>query len=337
MKVCVLGAGAWGTALAVHLARRHQVVLWARDAAQVAEIDAQRENRRYLPGCALPPALTLDADLARAMGAGSPVLPDLVVLAVPVGGLRGMLQGWRDENRVPAQFAWLCKGFEADTLLLPHQVVAEILPAHRAHGVLSGPSFAREVAQGLPVALSAASTDAACRCTIQAAFHHEAVRIYTSEDLTGVEVGGAVKNVLAIATGIADGLGLGLNARAALITRGLAEMSRLGVALGARADTFTGLTGVGDLILTATGDLSRNRRVGLRLATGQALEAILAELGHVAEGVLCARAVDALARTHGVDMPITQSVCRILFENAEPRAAVAALLGRDARAEHEAR
>jgi glycerol-3-phosphate dehydrogenase (NAD(P)+) len=241
---------------------------------------------------------------------------------------------------VPAQFVWLCKGFEARTQLLPHQVVAQVLgdggPGASwsgAGGALSGPSFAREVAAGLPVALTVASTSPACRDLTVQAFHHGAMRIYTGDDVVGVEVGGAVKNVLAIATGIADGLGLGLNARAALITRGLAEMSRLGVALGGRAETFTGLTGLGDLILTATGDLSRNRTVGMQLAGGRTLAQILAELGHVAEGVLCARAVLALATRHQVEMPITEAVCAVLFDERAPRDVVGALLRRDARAE----
>lgn len=211
-------------------------------------------------------------------------------------GLRTLCRAMRDAGCVPAHIVWVCKGFEADTHLLPHQVIAAELPEQLSNGVLSGPSFAREVGQGLPVALTVASASAACRDRTLAAFHHGAMRIYTGDDVIGVEVGGAVKNVLAIATGIADGLGLGLNARAALITRGLAEMSRLGAALGGRTETFTGLTGLGDLILTATGDLSRNRTVGLQLAAGRSLSDILGALGHVAEGVRCAQAVLALAR-----------------------------------------
>jgi glycerol-3-phosphate dehydrogenase (NAD(P)+) len=212
-------------------------------------------------------------------------------------------------------------------------VVAAELPLHASNGTLSGPSFAREVALGLPVALTVASGSAVLLERTVAAFHHGAMRIYTGDDVIGVEVGGAVKNVLAIATGISDGLGLGLNARAALITRGLAEMSRLGVALGGRAETFTGLTGLGDLILTATGDLSRNRTVGMQLATGRTLNDILSALGHVAEGVRCARAVLALAQSRNIDMPITHAVCRVLFEDVTPRDAVQALLSRDAKAE----
>jgi len=333
MKVAVLGAGAWGTALAAHLAMRHDTVLWARDAALVAEFAAKHENTHYLPGVALPAALRYEASLQAALAHAADDA-SLVVVATPVAGLRALCRTMRDEARcVPAHFVWVCKGFEADTQLLPHQVVAQELAGHPSNGALSGPSFAREVASGLPVALTVASASAACRARTLAAFHHGAMRIYTGDDLIGVEVGGAVKNVLAIATGIADGLSLGMNARAALITRGLAEMSRLGAALGGRPETFTGLTGLGDLILTATGDLSRNRTVGWQLAQGRTLDDILAALGHVAEGVRCARAVLAIARSHGVDVPITQAVCSVLFDGVAPRAAVDALLRRDARAE----
>ncbi|ALL63204.1 Glycerol-3-phosphate dehydrogenase [NAD(P)+] [Paraburkholderia caribensis MBA4] len=332
MKVAVLGAGAWGTALAGHLAARHDTVLWARDAALIAELSTSHENARYLAGVALPSALRFEADLDLAL---DHALADdaLCVVATPVAGLRAMLRTMRDMGKVPAHIVWLCKGFEADTQLLPNQVVAQELSGHTSNGTLSGPSFAREVGQGLPVALTVASASAACRERTVAAFHHGAMRIYSGDDVVGVEVGGAVKNVLAIATGIADGLGLGLNARAALITRGLAEMSRLGAALGGRAETFTGLTGLGDLILTATGDLSRNRTVGMQLASGRSLGDILNALGHVAEGVRCARGVLSIAQSHGIDMPITEAVCDVLFNNVAPRDAVSALLRRDAKAE----
>lgn len=332
MKVAVLGAGAWGTAVAAHLAARHDTVLWARDSALVAELSTTHENARYLAGVALPQTLRYDADLPAALDHARDDA-SLVVLAAPVAGLRGLLRSMRDGGKVPAHFVWLCKGFESDTQLMPHQVVGQELPEHASNGVLSGPSFAREVVEGLPVALTVASASAVCRERTVAAFHHRAMRIYTGDDVVGVEVGGAVKNVLAIATGISDGLGLGLNARAALITRGLAEMSRLGVTLGGRAETFTGLTGLGDLILTATGDLSRNRTVGMQLASGRTLDDILAALGHVAEGVRCAKAVLALAQAHGIEMPITQAVCAVLFEGVAPRDAVSALLRRDSKAE----
>jgi len=332
MKVAVLGAGAWGTALAAHLAARHDTLLWARESSLVAELAARHENAPYLPGVALPVALRYEAGLAAALEHCA-ADDALCVIATPVAGLRALSRALRELGRVPAHVVWVCKGFEAETQMLPHQVVASELAGHVSHGVLSGPSFAREVALGLPVALTIASASAACRDLTVSAFHHGAMRIYTGDDLIGVEVGGAVKNVLAIATGISDGLSLGLNARAALITRGLAEMSRLGVALGGRPDTFTGLTGLGDLILTATGDLSRNRTVGLQLAGGRSLADILGTLGHVAEGVRCAQAVLTLARAHGVDMPITEAVCSVLFDGIAPSAAVSALLRRDARAE----
>ncbi|WP_277189400.1 NAD(P)H-dependent glycerol-3-phosphate dehydrogenase [Caballeronia sp. BR00000012568055] len=332
MKVAVLGAGAWGTALAGHLATRHDTLLWARDGALIESLSRTHENTRYLPGVALPRALSFDADLSHALSHAA-ADDALCVVATPVAGLRALCRTMRDAGIVPAHIVWLCKGFEADTQCLPNEVVAAELPMHRSNGTLSGPSFAREVGQGLPVALTVASASAELGVRTVAAFHHGAMRIYTGDDVIGVEVGGAVKNVLAIATGISDGLGLGLNARAALITRGLAEMSRLGVALGGRAETFTGLTGLGDLILTATGDLSRNRTVGVQLASGRTLDEILAALGHVAEGVRCARAVLGLAQSRGIEMPITQAVCRVLFDQVAPRDAVQALLSRDAKAE----
>lgn len=333
MKIAVFGAGAWGTAMASHMAARHDVVLWARDGALVDALTATHENSTYLPGSSLSSRLRFDADFATALahGAGEHAL---CVAAVPVAGLRALAGHMAQAAEPPRNLIWLCKGFEADTGLLPHQIVADVFP-QATGGSLSGPSFAREVAQGLPAALTiASSVRALCDLTI-AACHFGALRIYSSDDVIGVEVGGAVKNVLAIATGVSDGLGLGLNARAALVTRGLAEMTRLGVALGGKPETFMGLTGMGDLILTATGDLSRNRTVGLQLASGKTLDEVLASLGHVAEGVRCARAVRDLARAHGVDMPITDAVCATLFDGLSARAAVEALLRRDARAERE--
>jgi len=332
MQVAVLGAGAWGTALAGHLAGRHSTTLWARDRALIETLSLSHENERYLRGVALPESLHYNADLLVALRHCAPE-DALCVVATPVAGLRAMCRAMRDAGVVPANIVWLCKGFEADTQCLPNEVVAAELPEHASNGTLSGPSFAREVGQGLPVALTVASASTRLAERTVAAFHHGAMRIYTGDDVIGVEVGGAVKNVMAIATGIADGLGLGLNARAALITRGLAEMARLGVALGGRAETFNGLTGLGDLILTATGDLSRNRTVGVQLASGKTLTDILAALGHVAEGVRCARAVLALARSRNIEVPITEAVCGVLFENIAPRDAVHALLSRDSKAE----
>ena len=339
MKIVVLGAGAWGTALAVSAAAnplaQHSVTLAARDAHQVHDLHQKRENTRYLPGIALPPRLNFHT-LGEIQPTGllelQPLVDgaDLVIVATPMAGLRGMLASLRT-CRVPV--AWLCKGFEAaraDTTfgLLAHEIQAEVAPALKA-GILSGPSFAQEVAKGQPTALVAASADAGVRDALVGAFHSSTLRVYANEDMAGVEVGGAVKNVLAIATGLCDGLNLGLNARAALITRGLAEMTRLGVALGAKSDTFMGLSGLGDLVLTATGDLSRNRQVGLALARGQTLAEAVASLGHVAEGVYSARTVLQRARHLGVEMPITQAVVALLDGEMQPAQAVAALMGRD--------
>jgi glycerol-3-phosphate dehydrogenase (NAD(P)+) len=335
MKILLIGAGAWGTALAVSSASRHQVTLWARDAAQLASLKSERTNARYLPGIALPAALALqggDTPLAQALDG-----QDLVILATPVSAARGMLQSLQNAG-VPV--AWLSKGFEAPVAgaaaspfgLMVHEIRAQAAPNLRA-GVLSGPSFALEVARGQPTALVAASEHAEVRDALVAAFHGTTLRVYANDDLVGVEVGGAVKNVLAIATGLCDGLQLGLNARAALITRGLAEMTRLGVALGARAETFTGLSGLGDLVLTATGDLSRNRKVGLLLAQGQTLAQAVASLGHVAEGVYCARTVVQRAAGLGVEMPIAQSVVALLDGKLKPAEAVAMLMGRGPTAE----
>ena len=324
MKILVLGAGAWGTALAVNAAARHDLTLWARDAAQAEALRADRENRRYLPGIALPASLAVsEASDLQALAAGH----DLILIATPMAGLRGMLSQLQALAR---PVAWLCKGFEAGSGRLGHEIAAEVAPRLPA-GALSGPSFAQEVARGQPTALVAASPRAEVRDALVAGFHNPSLRVYANEDLPGVEVGGAVKNVLAIATGLCDGLGLGLNARAALITRGLAEITRLGLALGARAETFMGLSGLGDLVLTATGDLSRNRQVGLLLAQGRTLAQAVESLGHVAEGVYCARTVVQRAGQLGVDMPIAAAVVALLDGQLAPSQAVAALMGRDAR------
>jgi glycerol-3-phosphate dehydrogenase (NAD(P)+) len=255
----------------------------------------------------------------------------LLIAACPVAGLRPLLESLK--GRPIPNLIWLCTGFEYDTGLLPHQIFAEVLGSEIASGALSGPSFAQEVARGLPCALTIASTSATLRDCVVAAVHAGTMRVYSSDDLVGVEVGGAVKNVMAIATGVADGLGLGLNARAALITRGLAEVTRLGTTLGGNIETFMGLTGMGDLILTCTGDLSRNRRVGLELARGKALDTIVTELGHVAEGVPCAKAVRELAARLGVDMPISNAVAAVLFDGQQPQDMVARMLARDPRDE----
>jgi len=337
MHIVFIGAGAWGTALAAHAsARGHAVTLWARDAAQAQAMQAQRENARYLPGVALPrglhiasgqqPGGALEHSLASAQ---------LVMLATPLAALRPWL-GALHGRTLTAPVVWLCKGFEAGAAgrqaLLGHEICAQAAPKLRG-GVLSGPSFALEVARGQPAALVAASDHASVRQALLAAFHGGNLRVYTHDDVIGVEVGGAVKNVLAIAAGLCDGLQLGLNARAALLTRGLAEMTRLGLALGAQASTFMGLSGLGDLILTATGDLSRNRRVGLALAQGENLAQILADLGHVAEGVNSARSVLARAQALNVDMPIAATVAALLDGQINPREAVQHLLARQAREE----
>ena len=350
MKIVVLGAGAWGTALAVSAANRpggdslprHRVTLWARDAAQIVAMGGvgpigaavTRHNTAYLPDIALPPGLQL-SDVALA---GLPALvqgADLVVVATPMAALRGLLAALAPSPGAAGNLppiAWLCKGFEALTGLMAHEIQADVAPGVLG-GVLSGPSFAQEVAQGRPTALVAASAYALVREALVTAFHSASLRVYANDDITGVEVGGAVKNVLAIATGLCDGLGLGLNARAALVTRGLTEMTRFGVALGARAETFMGLTGLGDLVLTATGDLSRNRQIGLLLARGQSLSQAVTSLGHVAEGVYSARTVVQRAQALGIEMPIAQAVVALLDGQMVPAQAVQALMGREAKFE----
>jgi glycerol-3-phosphate dehydrogenase (NAD(P)+) len=335
--ITVLGAGAWGTAVAIALAARHDVLLWGRNPEQMAATGAARDNLAYLPGYPLPPALRVSADfdaaIAHVTDAGPGAAP-LLIAACPVAGLRPLLEQLKQlKGKAIPNIVWLCKGFEYDTGLLPHQVVRDVLGDTVPGAALSGPSFAQEVARGLPCGLTVASTSPELRERVVSLVHGANLRVYSCDDLVGVEVGGAVKNILAIATGAADGLGLGLNARAALITRGLAEITRLGTALGGQASTFMGLTGMGDLILTCTGDLSRNRRVGLALAQGKQLATIVKELGHVAEGVPCAKAVRELAAKRGVDMPITNAVAEVLFDGASVQATVDKLLARDPRNE----
>lgn len=322
MRISILGAGAWGAALAINLATRHEVTLWARDAAQVAAMRASRCNQRYLPDFQFPAALQLTADLHEAR-----VSAELIIVAVPIAALRETLRHIANISAaVPV--VWVCKGFEANTTKLPHQVAAETLPKNFPAAVLSGPSFAHEVAGGLPTALTLASSDGEFAKRIAQSLHHSRLRIYSSTDVIGVEVGGAVKNVIAIAAGIAEGLGLGHNARAALITRGLAEMTRLGLMLGGRAETLGGLSGAGDLILTCMGNLSRNRQVGILLAQQRALPDILREIGHVAEGVTTAREVHQLSQRLHVDMPICAAVHRVLYERVAAAKALEDLLNR---------
>ncbi len=334
MKLLILGAGAWGTALAVQAGHRHQVTLWGRHTELVQSMSRDRVNQRYLPGCPFPDALNVsDRPFAELVPAA-----DLLLLAVPMASLRQVLIDISETaSQVPV--AWLCKGFEAATDhaatsfgLMAHEVQRQVAPALQA-GVLSGPSFAQEVARGLPAALVAASRHAHVRDALVQAFHADNLRVYANEDVVGVEIGGAVKNVMAIATGLCDGLQLGMNARAALITRGLAEMTRLGVALGAKPETFMGLSGLGDLVLTATGDLSRNRQVGMALAQGKTLPEVLQSLGHVAEGVYSARTVVQRAAFLGVDMPIASAVVSVLDGKVAAKDAVAVLMGRGSKGE----
>jgi glycerol-3-phosphate dehydrogenase (NAD(P)+) len=304
MRIAILGAGAWGTALALQACKRHQVTLWARNPEQIAQMQSLRSNTRYLPSFTFPDQLHLSHE---PIGQWLSSM-QLIVIATPTTALRGILQQVSSHvGQLPV--AWLCKGFESSN------------------------QFAQEVAQGLPTALVAASVHASVRSALVDAFHADNLRIYTNDDLIGVEVGGAVKNVLAIATGLCDGLQLGMNARAALITRGLTEMTRLGVALGAQPETFMGLSGLGDLVLTATGDLSRNRQVGQGLAHGKSLAQVLKDLGHVAEGVSSAKTVFQRAEQLNIDMPITQSVVQLLDGQLSAAQAVALLMGRQSKLE----
>ena len=339
MKVTLLGAGAWGTAMAAQAARHLQdgdVCLWSRSKDQLAEIESSGQNRAYLPGIELPKNLQFEGDLARAIKRLS--ADDLLVIATPMSGLSETVAQVLSIAEHPLNIIWLCKGLEPATALLPHQVVEreDKLHSHgikHSYGALSGPSFAAEVGDGMPCALTIASISSKLCAVVQSAFHHGNMRVYASDDLVGVELGGAVKNVLAIAAGIGDGLDLGLNARAAVLTRGLAEMMRLVKAAGGRPETCMGLTGVGDLILTATGNLSRNRRVGLELAAGKSLPEILSGLGHVAEGVLCAAAVTNLAKRLDVEMPITAMMGEVLSGRLTTQEALKRLMGRDPKIE----
>ena len=336
IRIAVIGAGSWGTALAAQAARRHPTLLWARQPQAAADLAKRHENCRYLPGITLPESLSYTASIDDVRHHLADAEHALVILGTPVAGLADACRMVRDQlsDIQPLSVVWTCKGFDVEGARLPHELAADIFSDSDAiaTGVLSGPSFAREVAQGLPVALTvASSSQALCNLTTQA-LHGGNARVYASTDVIGVETGGALKNIIAVACGICDGLQLGTNARAALITRGLAEMTRFGLALGAQADTFAGLTGLGDLVLTATGDLSRNRTVGLELGRGRSLADILAS-GMTAEGVRCAQAALTRAQSLDVDLPITAAVCDVLFHNKPPAEAVAALLAREARPE----
>jgi glycerol-3-phosphate dehydrogenase (NAD(P)+) len=328
-SIAVIGAGSWGTALAIHLARTgHATVLWGRDPAALADMAATRSNRRYLPDAVFPDGLAVEPDLSRAVDRALDLL-----IAVPSHGFSSILADLRPMLRDGIRIAWATKGFEVETGRLPHQVAAEVLGEAVPTAVLSGPTFAREVGAGLPTAMTIASRDEAYALSLAQGLSGPNFRAYTSSDMIGVEVGGATKNVLAIGAGISDGLGFGANTRVALITRGLAEMMRLGVALGAEKDTFMGLAGLGDLVLTCTDDQSRNRRLGLMLAAGRTLTEAQAAIGQVVEGVLAARAVRAVARGAGVEMPITEQLYAALYEGAAPSEAVAALMRRAVKSE----
>ena len=326
MRISVIGAGAWGTALAIALSQRHQVSLWSRNPDHAAAIRDTRTNARYLPGVGLPAAVTVQSDLHASLSRA-----ELVLIATPTSALREMLRQLASVAS-DSPVVWACKGFERETALLPHEIVASELPLRKC-AVLSGPSFAQEVARAQPTALILASSDAQFASTLASTLHQTMLRIYYSEDVIGVEIAAAVKNIMAIATGICDGMALGMNARAALITRGLAEIARLGTRLGGKTETFMGLAGAGDLILTCTGDLSRNRNVGLRLAAGDSLDKILDQLGHVAEGVYSAREVRRIALEKGVEMPITNAVSEVLFDGKTATNALRELLARDPKLE----
>ena len=326
--------------MAMHASKNKKglpVTLWSRSDELAKTIRATRFNQQYLQDIQLPAELLISSDWNQLFD--DCAQEDLLFIATPVSGLKETVDHLLKLQQIPKNWVWLCKGLEPKTSLMPHQVIARELSLASANdrgintAVLSGPSFASEVAKGMPCALTVASESNELIAKVQDALHHGNMRIYGSNDIVGVELGGAIKNVLAIATGIGDGLGLGLNARAALLTRGLAEMMRLMTAMGGKSETAMGLTGVGDLILTATGDLSRNRRVGLQLATGKKLPEILKDLGHVAEGVLCAQAVSDLAKSKGIEMPITHMVCEVLFKELDAATAVKLLMGRDAKSE----
>src|ERR1700742_124847 len=328
--MAVIGAGSWGTALAILLAREgHTTQLWGRNAAQLAAMRAARRNARYLPEAVFPESLRIAEDLAQALKASRDVL-----IAVPSHAFRAMLEEIRPHLRENTRVAWATKGFELTTGLLPHQVVREVL-GQTPGAVLSGPTFAKEVGAGLPTAMTIASRDEDFARELALNLSGPSFRAYTQTDIMGVEVGGAVKNVIAIGSGIADGMGFGANTRVALITRGLAEMMRLGVKLGALRETFMGLAGLGDLVLTCTDDQSRNRRFGMALGRGLGVAHAQGAIHQVVEGVPAARAVHDVAERYGVDMPICREIYAIMHEDKPVRAAVQALMGREVRSEAE--
>jgi glycerol-3-phosphate dehydrogenase (NAD(P)+) len=324
VPIAVLGAGSWGTALAIQFARTARpTLLWGRDGAQLDALERDRCNTRYLPNAPFPPALHIRRDLASVLQATQDV-----VIAVPSHALRSTLQHIVPLRQPNLRIAWATKGFELSTGLLPHQVAEALLGNDVPSAVISGPTFAKEVGAGLPTAMTIAANDEAFARDLAESISGDNFRAYTSTDITGVEIGGAVKNVLAIGAGISDGLGFGANTRIALITRGLVEMTRLGVALGARKDTFMGLAGLGDLVLTCTDNQSRNRRFGLAIAAGSSMDVAQKEIGQVVEGVLAARAVRQVATRAGVEMPICEMLYRVIHEGLAPKAAVKELMSR---------
>lgn len=328
-SIAVLGAGSWGTALAMLLAKNgRKTLLWGQDAARMANMAHERENLRYLPGMPFPDLLQVREDIAELVSETNRFL-----VAVPSHGFRKLLTHLHDGIGDDAILAWATKGLEPGSGKLLGEVVSEELGGKVSRAVVSGPTFAKEVARNLPTALTVAADSQEIADEVADWLHSDRVRAYTSDDVKGVQLGGAIKNVLAVAAGISDGLGFGANARAALITRGLAELTRLGVAMGGKAETFMGLTGAGDLILTCTDDQSRNRRVGIGLGRGKSLAEILGEVDQEAEGVATSRELYHLARSLGVDMPITEQVYRVIHEDLSPQAAVEALLSRDSKPE----
>jgi glycerol-3-phosphate dehydrogenase (NAD(P)+) len=330
VPITVLGAGSWGTALAALIARHgYPVTLWGRDAAQVAAIDARHENTRYLPGVVLPDTLRATTDLAAAVSSAG-----MLLVVTPSHAFHATLKALAPYRRPECGVAWATKGFEPGSGRFLHEVAVELLGPGVPLAVVTGPSFAREVAQGLPTALTVHSDDEAFAQSVAAALHGAAFRAYTGSDMLGAELGGAMKNVLAVATGIADGMSLGLNARAGLITRGLNEMLRLNVALGGRAETLMGLAGLGDLVLTCTGDLSRNRRLGLALGRGQSIADAVAEIGQVVESVDTVDEVMRLARRHGIELPISELVQRVLHAEITPREGLKIILAREQKPEY---
>lgn len=328
-SIAVLGAGSWGTALAIQIARADlKVCLWGIESEQIREMQHQRCNAYYLPDIQFPPALQLETDLKTTINGA-----DTLLLAVPSHALRGFIQSARSFIRNDQQIVWATKGLEQGSAKLMHQIIAEELPDCTATAVISGPTFANEVAQNLPTAVTVAASSRETADDVVAFLHHGNFRAYSSDDVIGVELGGSLKNVLAIAAGIADGLGFGANTRAALITRGLAEMMRLGQSMGAQQETFMGLAGLGDLVLTCTDNQSRNRRMGLKLAEGISVEQAREDIGQAVEGVKTAKEAWNLAQRYKVELPIIEQTYRVLYEDKSPKQAVQDLLAREARAE----